>query len=195
MNPAAKLLDSRVEALDVARHQRHSRRRRRIYQPAALGERRSEWLLDQDGDASFDRGAGHLLVQVSWHCDDDGVEPLAVEHRGVVGVGRDGAAGRDVDEPIFVPIADRGEADTFELAQDAGVVGAEAEADDADAERRGVTHGPLAARSGVLRSGAAVHSFTAATIRARSDSLRAGWTGSERTSRARRFATGRAASS
>ena len=164
------LPDDRVEPLDLADPDRESAWQT-LEQPLALLHGRADRLLDQHGHAGLDHPLGRLEVVRGRHADADRVRGL--EER--LERARDGRA----DPPgsglgrLLPHVVDQHLGHLLELGGDPEVV---------LAHHPGADHADPHGRT----------RFTASTIASSSAGPMPGWTGSERTRRARSAATGQA---
>ena len=147
LDRALDRLHRRIEALDMADHERHTGAPRRRDNGTPLVDGRGDRLLDHDVDAARGAGDGDIAVQMRRRRDRDGVDALVQECIGIVEGSAPKVAG-DGLAPLAVGIGNADQLYPGQFGQDAGMVTTHyAYADNADAQRfrakfRSVTHKP-----------------------------------------------------
>ena len=126
--------DRRIEALDMADHQRHAGTARRVDDVLPLLHRRGDRLLDQDVDVARDAGERNFMMEMGRRRDRDGVDALVKQF---VEFGERAAADeRDGPRAVFRQrIDDADQRHPGQTGQHPGMVAAHhARADHADAQ-------------------------------------------------------------
>ena len=135
LDRALDRLHRRIEALDMADHQRDAGAARRGDDGAALLDGRGDRLLHHDVDAARGAVDGDIAMQMRGRRDGDGVDAVVQQRVGIVEGGATEIAG-DGLAALAVGIGDADQLHPRQFGQDAGMVTAHhAYADNADTQR------------------------------------------------------------